>query len=513
MTNFLHAKYDSSGTQIDDPTVVIGQPSYATDTSGNVTGLVGPGGVMVPLPKITRLGLIGDSRLASCYDSWVPTVASIATNVITLTAASGDISAQGLGTLQVGDSIIVSMCTGIEYIRATIATADGTTGVTATINYPSQNVTGNVFNASVRVSHVSAKPTGTSSALAWLLALKGHPIDSIKSHAFVGAKLQHMVTYQADDAIAQGCDAVVIYGSANDYLTTGGNKSVSYCTQKITELWTKLGNKIVIHLLENPLGSTYATTTNKERNSGVNAWILANAPSYGVLVLDQYTPMLDSTTGAIKTGYSNDGLHPSLAAALNAGIYLSALPIPLLKTSTWIASTMGQGTVQQPALNPTMQGTLGASQNATSVTTGVSGGVTIVSYQLLALANGNQEQEYTLSASAAGSMQATLGGMTVVANAKYRMRGRVRVTNALGLKGFDAKLFNTSGGVLIKYVFGQNNIVAASGANGTYSFCYDQIVTIPAGVTAVYMNLRPWFDAAGSATVGFSELEFIPAPT
>ena len=284
------------------------------------------------------------------------------------------------------------MCTGIEYIRATIATADGTTTVTATINYPSQNVTGDVFNTSVRVSHVSAKPTGTASALAWLLALKGHPIDSIKSHAFIGAKLQHMVTYQADDAIAQGCDAVVIFGSANDYLTTGGNKSVSYCTQKITELWTTLGNKIVIHMLENPLGSTYATTTNKERNSGVNAWILANAPSYGVLVLDQYTPMLDSTTGGIKTGYSNDGLHPSLAAALNAGIYLSALPIPLLKTSTRIASTMGQGTVQQPALNPTMQGTLGASQNATSVTTGVSGGVTIVSYQLLALANGTKNK-------------------------------------------------------------------------------------------------------------------------
>ena len=45
MTNFLHAKYDSSGNQIDDPTVVIGQPSYATDPlTGAVTGLVGPGG-------------------------------------------------------------------------------------------------------------------------------------------------------------------------------------------------------------------------------------------------------------------------------------------------------------------------------------------------------------------------------------------------------------------------------------------------------------------------------------
>lgn len=44
MTNFLHAKYDSSGNQIDDPTVVIGQPEFAVDSSGAVTGLVGPGG-------------------------------------------------------------------------------------------------------------------------------------------------------------------------------------------------------------------------------------------------------------------------------------------------------------------------------------------------------------------------------------------------------------------------------------------------------------------------------------
>ena len=47
MTNFLHAKYDSEGTQIDDPNEVVGQPKWQVDSRGNVTGLVGPGGVAI----------------------------------------------------------------------------------------------------------------------------------------------------------------------------------------------------------------------------------------------------------------------------------------------------------------------------------------------------------------------------------------------------------------------------------------------------------------------------------
>ena len=49
MTNFLHAKYDSEGTQIDDPTAVIGQPEFSVDSTGAVTGLVGPGGKAISI--------------------------------------------------------------------------------------------------------------------------------------------------------------------------------------------------------------------------------------------------------------------------------------------------------------------------------------------------------------------------------------------------------------------------------------------------------------------------------
>lgn len=57
MTNFLHAKYDSSGNQIDDPTVVIGQPEFAVDSTGAVTGLVVPG--------VKKLGLAGYKPLTN----------------------------------------------------------------------------------------------------------------------------------------------------------------------------------------------------------------------------------------------------------------------------------------------------------------------------------------------------------------------------------------------------------------------------------------------------------------
>jgi hypothetical protein len=482
-----------------------------TDPLTGVVNALVSGNSVLPLSKIRKLALIGDSRM-NAYDYWTPSVASITGSVITLTAATGNNSAQGLGTLQVGETILCALNTGVDYIRATVATSDGTTGLTANINYPTQYPTGSIVNASSRVYHIPSRQQGENSALSWLLALRGEPIDRVVSCAFIGATLQQMITYQADDAINQDCDAAVILGSVNDYLTTGGNKSSAYCIQKIAELWSKLSNRITYHLLESPLGSTYATVTNKTRAAEVNAWILANAQNYGVIVLDQYTPMVDAGTGNFKTGYSNDGLHPSLAAGLNAGIYLSAQNIPFIPRSQWIASTTGQATALQPALNPTMAGTVGAGNLATSYSTAVSGLVTISSQALVALANGNNEQQFVLTATGAGSMQLNCGSMTVVAGGKYRMRGKVRIENGTGLQGIDAKLFNTTGAVLIKFAKAQSNVVASGGASGSYTLTVDQIITIPSGVTNAYMNFRPWFDVAGGATVGFTDIEFIPAP-
>ena len=47
MTNLRYAKYGPDGEQIDDPSLEIPAPQFSTDTSGNVTGLVGPGGVVL----------------------------------------------------------------------------------------------------------------------------------------------------------------------------------------------------------------------------------------------------------------------------------------------------------------------------------------------------------------------------------------------------------------------------------------------------------------------------------
>jgi len=44
MTNLRTAKYGTDGVQLDDPSIVIATPQFSVDTSGNVTGLVGPGG-------------------------------------------------------------------------------------------------------------------------------------------------------------------------------------------------------------------------------------------------------------------------------------------------------------------------------------------------------------------------------------------------------------------------------------------------------------------------------------
>jgi hypothetical protein len=52
MTNFRYAKYDSVGTQVDDPSFVPQGAGYTVDANGNINALVGSSGQSVSFPFI-----------------------------------------------------------------------------------------------------------------------------------------------------------------------------------------------------------------------------------------------------------------------------------------------------------------------------------------------------------------------------------------------------------------------------------------------------------------------------
>jgi len=61
MTNLRTAKYGTDSTQIDDPSSVLSAPAFSVDSSGNVTGLVGPGGGVAQIGSHVSACCIGDS--------------------------------------------------------------------------------------------------------------------------------------------------------------------------------------------------------------------------------------------------------------------------------------------------------------------------------------------------------------------------------------------------------------------------------------------------------------------
>ena len=89
MTNLRYAKYGPDGEQIDDPSLEVQVPTYAIDSSGNVTGLVGPGGglaIPVGSPSFPAVSNRVIQRFTSLHNTTI--TLSNATAVTTIDPAS-----------------------------------------------------------------------------------------------------------------------------------------------------------------------------------------------------------------------------------------------------------------------------------------------------------------------------------------------------------------------------------------------------------------------------------------
>ncbi len=473
-----------------------------TDNTGAVASVVDAGGKVQPIASYgRRLALFGDSRTANGYLVIAPpTAVSVSGSVVTVTNTNIGLS------VGVGDQIVLGRNTGCNYMRATVATIPDANNITANINFPVAGLpSGSIRNGNSVVVALTRRPTYPTTFAAWLLMLLGQPFEFVDCYAFNGATEDGVLDGQIADALGVGFDAAWVQVSVNDYATSLGNLDSAYCIAKYQAIVSKLAGRPLWIFLEYPLsGGTYDTATNRARIAAINTW----AQTSGARVVDVYSPLNDGT-GAARTGWLLDGLHTGLQGALNGALSVyQTMGIPVLHRA---ATTIGAGSNRFPLTNPTMAGTLGASQLPTGYSKSVSGLVSESGYGLQAKADGTGNEFYIdLVSTGVGQQFIRSASTAVTAGVKYRVRFKIQAIGMVGFEQIEVTLRNNAGDASLGNLMVANSsgIQQTGDADGTWTISGEQDIVIPAGVTNAYYRPRLYFDGAGGGRIVHSDVSF-----
>ena len=438
------------------------------------------------------LHIIGDSRFAGGWANTQASAASISGSTLTVTCAAGS-GNQGVGEYSVGQEITLGRAGALEYIRATLATVDGTSGATATITYPEGALySGTLTGSKYLLLPLTSTMCGPISAA---MKMSTPRFAKVVNHCYQGARLAQAINAQARCAVALNANLVVIWCAFNDYAASVDNQSAAYTIEKIRELWLTLQGRPIAHCLEPTLGSSYVTNITKVNT--INAWMTANAARYGVRLID--------LTGMLASHFY-DGTHPNHQGCIAiAPSVITTLGWP---TDGYTSSTYEQGTATNPAANPTFAGTLGASQTPTGYTKAVSGSVTVPTFSLNAKEDGSgNEWQLDLASTGSGSAYIKTENRTVTSR-RYRVRGTIKMVAGVLIDYVEVTLRNTTGDTLLTSLVMPKNTSSANSGDGTYTIYVNDEVQIQSGVTSVYLRPRVFIEATGaSGSVKFSDFD------
>lgn len=457
------------------------------------------------------LGLIGDSRTENGgYFCPAPSAASLSGSVLSVTAAF--LGAQAA----VGSTIVLShngskgvLSTSYNFIVATVASVVDINNITANVVYPSPTAlsSGALSTNNSKCMIDCNYPNYSSSPQAWVLALRNKAYRQVYSAAFNGARVQDAITHQVPYLISKGCKEFWIYIGINDILATVDNYSSTYLIEKYKELYSMLRGNKVVHFLEEPCGSGLTgAASNRQRVLDVNAWINANAASYGVNVFDAWTPLNDpSNSGYAAAGMLiGDGLHFAQKGSMAVG--LASIGHPAFPTAgLYAASAADVGTALQPVPNPMFWGTVGASQTATGYG-GSATGVVLGAYGINLLADGfRQEQYVNVTSSASGqSYSFNSANFTVIPGQKYRISMTVELIGGVAIDYIQMQLLQHPSNTKYGDVWMGAN---TGSGDGSYVLTASSDYVCNAALTTAKLQAIVAFSGAGGAQIKYRNWE------
>ena len=285
---------------------------YSLDTSGNVTGLVGPGGVVSALPASTAgvvdLVVIGDSMTANAGGNSTITSATRTNNVVTL-AITGHVTGDG----ELGN-IYNMLDTSYNANGVVMTKVDANT-----LTYPSVGVNGSTTNlgASKTMQFQRLNYQNDNAYLFWLQGKSGGAFRLRFNGGRNGQDSADMLArYNAEVVVANAsAQMVIIMTGYNDFVGAGFTADQVYAN--VTAMVRQTPGKLVVVVSAPPLSSSNgsATTAMKKEVMRYNRIIKAFCNStVNVRYADAFKYTVDptSTTGAAASGMiGTDNIHYS----------------------------------------------------------------------------------------------------------------------------------------------------------------------------------------------------------
>lgn len=529
MTNLRYAKYGPNGEQIDDPSLEIPAPQFAVDSSNNVTGLVGPGGVKAitigagALARVSRnVVLVGDSILATYEDSQAATAHyANADGTVSLEFASACTAIVG-NPIRVNGAATEALNTQSSTVLTRLAVAPYTITYSApTVSSPVTGQLGVFFPKNDAVTGIAS----------WLKFLIGSPVNILNAAAGGATTDQASTLFSRWLAVnTQRIDDVVVSALTNDMY---GTATFAQCQTSMIALLAKARatNARVYVILPTPRDATHAAWTSGKRDLHiqVNKWLWDYCLQNGFCPIDSWRAQANSTTYVNSaatqpdpaTGFAqSDKVHPasvgSLAVASDLAAAMQGQRVAFGKGFRSSHSTMRTKNNILP--NPTLAGTGGTVTAGSGTISGTapdsytvsnnSGNcaVTLTSPARTVAADGDASG-YNLSiAVASGTGEVRVANSTsmhasVTAGQVYRLRVPVACSSLVGLTGIEALIHSvTPGGTsTAKALTGTSSAIAGTitGVLTTEDF------TVSSGLTSLNVFIKFTF-SSGSGTIVMS---------
>jgi hypothetical protein len=200
----------------------------------------------------------------------------------------------------------------------------------------------------------------------------GQRLRTIGNNAFAGQRSdQYLSNANIVQAVASDAKWVMIFGIVNDIANNTASEPFTNYIQPACEIFIAAGMNVI--LVTEPgqtgvAGSTAARTAFQRYNSLIKGYAARSRPYGQVYVFDLASIVLDltTTTIAFKSGYSSDGTHYLVNAAVVAGRAFAAMmtplvpPVPTRKVFGGETATLGLQILANPGFLTTTGGSIGS---------------------------------------------------------------------------------------------------------------------------------------------------------
>ena len=286
--------------------------NYALDSSGNVTGLVGPGGVVSALPSsiagTVGLVAIGDSMTASIAGNNTVTSAARTNNVVTL-GVTGHVT--GNGELS---NIYNMLDTSYNANGVVMTKVDANT-----LTYPSVGADGSTASLSATKPMIQQRLNfmNDNSWLFWLQGKSKGAFNLLFSGGRNGHNSTDMLARYTAEAVTANTSAqmITLFTGYNDFVIAGSTADTVYAN--MIAMVKQSAGKLVVVVSAIPLSSSNGSVTlamRKELMRYNRMMRLYCNSTVNVRFADAFKYLVNSTstTGDIATGMLlADAIHPS----------------------------------------------------------------------------------------------------------------------------------------------------------------------------------------------------------